>query len=269
MVVVVLLVFALVGGGVAVFTGSTTTVSSPPSTTTSPAARELLRSALQAAARVNSFHYVASSSLSGPNGGSSKTIGDAGPDSGRQVITSGTQKFTVLVIGTACYLKGNAPALVTNLNFSAADAATYSGQWISLAPSDAPYASVYAAVTAPQAIADNITVVPQNELPTTTLGGRRVLTVTGAIAPVKIPGQGATPTPKGTATVAVRAAAPHLPVRYTERGRANGQHSSATVSFNKWGESVDITTPLGATPWAQVGAGSGPVSPTPGGTFLT
>ncbi|HXQ60214.1 MAG TPA: hypothetical protein VN799_08940 [Acidimicrobiales bacterium] len=267
-VVVVIVVLALVGGGVAVFTGTNTTVSSPPGTAASPAARQLLQSALRAADAVGSFHYVASSSLSGPNGGSSRTIGDAGPDSGRQVITSGAQRFTVLVIGSACYLKGNAAALVANLDFSAADAATHAGQWISLARTDAPYASVYAAVTGPAAIADNVTVVPQSVLPTTTVGDRRVETVSGAIAPVTIPGQ-STPTPKGTATLAVRATAPHLPVRYTERGTLSRQQSSATVAFSQWGEPVHITAPVGAIAWAQVGAGSGPVSPTPGGTFLT
>ena len=212
---------------------------------------------------------MAASSLAGANGGSSRTVGDAGPDSGRQDITSGAQKFTVLVIGTACYLKGNASALVANLNFSTADAAAHAGQWISLARSDPPYATVYAAVTAPSAIADNITVVPQNLQPTATLGGRRVQIITGAIAPVSIPGQGATPTPKGTATLVVRAKSPHLPIRYTERGTLNHQKSAASVTFSDWGEPVNITTPLGAVPWAQVGAGSGPVSPTPGGTFLT
>jgi hypothetical protein len=267
-VVVIIVVLALAGGGVAVFTGSSNTVSSPPGTATLPAARQLLRSALRAAGHVGSFHYVASSSLSGPNGGSSRTIGDAGPDRGRQVITTGAQRFTVLVIGTACYLKGNAAALVSNLDFSSSDAATHAGQWISLAPADAPYATVYAAVTAPAAIADNITVVPQDLLPTTTVGGRTVQTVSGAIAPVNIPGQ-TTSTPKGTATLAVRASAPQLPVRYTERGTLNHQQSSATVSFSKWGESVHVTAPVGAIAWAQVGAGSGPVAPTPGGTFLT
>lgn len=268
-IVAIIVVLALVGGGVATFTGSGTTVSSPPSTVTSPAARQLLQAALQAAGRVDSFHYVASSSLSGKNGGSSRTVGDAGPNSGRQLITSGTQKFTVLVIGTACYLKGNASALVGNLDFSASDAATHAGQWISLARSDAPYATVYAAVTAPAAIADNVTIVPRNQLAPSTLDGRRVETVTGAIAPVKIPGTGATPTPKGTATLEVRASTPHLPVRYTERGTVSRQQSTATVSFTKWGEPVHFTAPAGAIPWAQVGAGSGPISPTPSGTFLT
>jgi hypothetical protein len=268
-VVVIIVVLALAGGGVAVVTESSTTVAPTPSTATSPAARDLLHSALQAAGKIDSFHYVASSSLAGPNGGSSRTVGDAGPDSGRQVITSGTQKFTVLVIGSACYLKGNASALVANLNFSASDAVTHASQWISLARTDTPYASVYAAVTAPAAINENITVVPQGQLPPTTVGGRRVQTVTGAIGAVKIPGEAPTATPKGTATLVVRATAPHLPVRYTEQGTLSGQRSSDTVSFSKWGEPVRITTPSGAIPWAQVGAGSGPVPPTPGGTFLT
>jgi hypothetical protein len=268
-IVVVIVVLALVGGGVAVFTESSSTVSPPAPGTSTSGARQLLQTALQAARHVNSFHYVASSSLSGSGGGSSRTVGDAGPDSGRQLITSGRQKFTVLVIGTACYMKGNAPALTANLDFSAAAATAHAGQWISLAKTDPPYASVYAAVTAPSAISDNVTIVPQNVLGTRTLGGRTVETVTGVIAPVTIPGEGPQPTAKGTATLAVRASAPHLPVRYTERGTLDHQKSTATVTFSGWGKSVTITAPVGAVPWAQVGAGSGPVSPTPGGTIVT
>jgi hypothetical protein len=269
-VIVVILVLALAaGGGVAVFSGSSTpTTPSNPSTPGSPAARQLLRSALQAAGRVNSFHYVSLSSLSGPQGGAQKTVGDAGPDSGRQVITAGGQKFTVEVIGTACYLKGNAAALTGNLGFSAPLAAAHAGQWISLAPTDGPYATVYAAVTAHSAIVDNITVIPHDELATTTVAGRRVQTVTGPIAPVTIAGQ-STPTPKGTATLAVRAAAPHLPVRYTERGTLNRQQSSSSVSFTGWGEAVHITAPTGAVPYASIGAGSGTVPTSPSGPILT
>ena len=137
---------------------------------------------------MDAFHYVAVSSLSGSQGGTQRTVGDAGPTSGRQVITAGKQKFTVIVIGKACYIKGNAAALSANLGLSATAATAHAGQWISLAVGDAPYASVYAAVTAASALTDNVTVEPETVIPTTTVDGRRVQTVSGPIAPITIGG---------------------------------------------------------------------------------
>jgi lipocalin len=266
-VIVPLAALALVLGivGAAVFSGSSTTASPPSTTPTSGAASQLLRSAVAAAGRVNAFHYVSTSTVSGPQGGTQKTIGDAGADSGRQVITAGKQKFTVLVVGTACYFKGNAAALVANLGLPTSLASAHAGQWISLARTDAPYASVYAAVTASSAISDNVTIVPQEQLPTTKVDGREVQTITGAIAPVRIAGQ--TEAPKGTASLAVRASAPHLPVRYTQQGTDDNARSETTVTFSRWGESVDITAPSGAVSYASLGSGSVPT--TPGGTVLT
>jgi hypothetical protein len=268
-VVIAIVVVALVAAitGVFVSGGSNSTTPTQKNTAISPAARQLLQSALSAAGQVNSFHYVATSTVSGPNGYTQKTIGDAGPDSGQQDITVGAQKFTVLVVGTACYLKGNAAALTTNLGLSSVAATAHTGQWISLARTDGPYASVYAAVTAPSALADNITITPENQLPPTKVDGRRVVTISGAIAKVHIAGQ--TIAPKGTAALAVRSAAPHLPVRYTENGTVNSQQTVSSFSFSHWGKAVHVTAPSGAVPYASLPTGSGSVPSSPTGTVLT
>jgi hypothetical protein len=271
-VIVVIVVVALVGAGIGVAlgggsNGTSTTTSSTPNAAAAGPARQLLRSALAAAGGINDFHYVASSTVSGGNGYSQKTVGDAGPSSGKQVITIGAQRFTVIVVGTACYLKGNASALVANLGLSSAQAAAHAGQWISLAKTDAPYASVYAAVTAPSAIADNITITATSVLAPTTVDGRQVQTVTGSIAPTRIAGQ--TIAPKGTASLAVRARSPHLPVRYVEAGTENHQKSVSTVTFSRWGEAVAVTAPTNAVAYSSLGVGSGSITTTPGGTVVT
>lgn len=266
LVLVVVVALILAGAGVAVFArGPSTTVSAPGSTTSSPAARQLLQSSLAAARRVDAFHYVAVSSLSGSSGSTQRTVGDAGPTSGRQVITAGKQKFTVIVIGKACYIKGNAAALSANLGFPAALATAHAGQWISLAAADAPYAAVYAAVTASSALTDNVTVQPETVIPTTTVDGHRVQTVSGAIAPITVGGQKVAP--KGTATLAVRASAPHLPVRYTERGTEDHGTTRSTVTFSRWGTRVPVSAPTGAVPYASLGVSTVPT--TPSGTVLT
>jgi hypothetical protein len=270
-VLVLIVVLALVGSGVAVavFTGSNTTTArpNPKSTATSPAASHALAAALAAARRAQSFHYVVTSSLTGPQASTQRTVGDAGPTSGRQVITDGKQRFTVLVVGTACFIEGNAAALTANLGLSSTDAAANAGKWISLARTDGPYASVYAAVTAPSAIADNITVVPQNLSAPTRLAGRRVQSVSGSIARVTIAGQSIAP--KGTAALAVRAGTNPLPVRYTERDAQNGGQGTTRLSFSRWGVPVTETAPSGAVAFATIAGPSGTVPSSPNGTFLT
>jgi hypothetical protein len=272
-VVAVVMVLALVGGGFAVFGGSTSTSTSTsaPTATTAPTAQgtssagQLLQAALAAARRSGSFHYVSVSSSTGPQGGTQRTVGDAGPDGGRQVITDGNQRFTVVVTGTSCYIEGNAAALTANLGLSATTAAAHAGRWISLAPADPPYAAVYAAVTASSALADNITMTARQERPVTTAGRRRIRTVVGVITPVHVAGQ--TIAIKGTATLAV-AVASHLPIRYAQRGTVDRQRTTSELTFSRWGERVTVTAPTGAVPYSSLPTGSG-VGPTTGSTVLT
>jgi hypothetical protein len=269
LVIVVVVVLALAAGiGALIAQQTNTTVSTVPGSSSSPAATQILRTALAAAKRVGTFHYVATSSVTGPQGYTQKTLGEAGVDSGRQVITLAAQRFVVLVVGSACYLKGNAAALMANLGLPSSTASAHVGQWISLTHADGPYASVYAAVTASSALADNITITPRHQLRDTRIGGRSVQVITGAIAP--LPGAGGqSQTPKGTATLAVRAGGSHLPVRYTERGSIAKQKSVSTVTFTGWGDTVNITAPSGAVAYSSLGVGSGSVPPTPTGTVLT
>jgi hypothetical protein len=269
LVIVVVAVLALAAGiGGLIADQTNTTVSTVPSSSSSPAASRILRTALAAAKRVGTFHYVATSSVTGPQGYTQKTLGEAGTDSGRQVITLGAQRFVVLVVGSACYLKGNAAALTANLGLPSSIASAHVGQWISLTRTDAPYASVYAAVTASSALADNITITPRDQLPDTRIDGRSVRIITGAIAP--LPGAGGqSQTPKGTATLAVRTGVSHLPVRYTERGTFDKQKSVSAVTFTGWGDAVNVTAPSGAVTYASLGVGSGSVPQTPTGTVLT
>lgn len=249
-----LVVGLLAGGGVALFAGSGSTTSVPASAPVSPAASTALRKALAAARSAGSFHYVSTSSGAT---GSATTVGDAGTTSGKQLISTsdsnGNASFEVLVVGSACYFEGDALAMEENLDVSTAVAQAHANQWISLSPSDAPYASVYAAVNVDEALADNITVKPQ-QLGSITTGGRTLQTVTGAIKPVTIAGQ--TQSIKGTATLEISPST-HLPVRYTERGTSSGQSTSFTITFSNYGETVSESAPPGAVSYASIGGASG------------
>jgi hypothetical protein len=170
----------------------------------------------------------------------------------------------VLVIGTACYFQGDANTMVSQLGLSAPAAATHAGQWISLAPSDGPYSSVFAAVTAPSALADNIAFKPQRDLGTVTIGSRQVQSIAGAMTNFSANGQ--TQRARGTAEFDAASSRPHVPVRYFEHGAINGQQADFTMIFNHWGERVDIVAPPGAQSFSSLGPGSrtGP----PGSTTL-
>ena len=255
-VAVALVVALLVGGGVAFLITS----GPGPIPLVSPAARSLLHSSLRAAERKGSFHYV---SRFTSQGATQTTVGDAGRSSGRQVITIGPHTFTVLVVGSACYFRGDARELVDQLGLPTATATAQDGQWIFLSPGDAPYQSVYAAVTAHSALADNIAFVPHRPLDPTTLSGRRVLGIAGPMTNVSVNGQ--TQKAKGSATFYV-AASDHVPVRYSEQGKLDNQQSAFTMTFSKWGEPVTVTAPQGAVSFASLGStGPGPSVTSPQG----
>jgi hypothetical protein len=239
-----------------------TTSSSPSSSTAvSPTAKRLLDVSLRAARRAGSFHYE---SKYASQGSIQHTVGDAGPDSGRQVITVGSHSFTVLVIGTACYFEGDAVSMATQLSVSPAVATAHAGQWVSLAPSDRPYSSVYAAVTASSALADNIAFKPQHDLGTSTLGNKAVQSIGGAMTNFSANGQ--TQRARGIAQFEVAVSKPHVPVRYSEHGTINGQRADFTMSFSQWGERVDVVAPSGAVSFSSLGS-ENPAGP-PGSTTL-
>jgi len=251
-VIVVVIAGLLVGGGIALFSGSGTT-STPTSAPASPAAKRLVTASLAAAQRVGTFSYVSRSTAKGY---AQVTVGDAGPTSGRQQITVNAHTFTVLVIGAACYFQGDAVSVTQQLGLPSSLASTYAGRWISLAPSDAPYGPVYAAVTAPTAIADNVVFRPKRETGITRFAGRRVIGVTGPMTNITVAGQ--TQVSKGTATLEVAAARPHLPARYTENGTIDNARTIFSMTFSHWGEPLSVTAPTGAVSFASIpNSGSG------------
>jgi hypothetical protein len=244
---IIVVVALIVGGGVAYLITS----GPGPVPRISPAAQRLLRSSLSAATRKGSFHYV---SRSESQGFTQTTVGDAGPNSGMQVITIGHDTFTVLVIGSACYFKGDTREMVQQLGLPVTTATAHNGAWISLAASDAPYASVYAAVTTQSALADNIDFTPHRRTGSAVRSGHKVIGMTGPLRNFKV--AGITQKAKGTAYLYVASGSPHLPVQYSERGTISGQRSTFTMTFDHWGESVNVTAPTGAISFASLSAGS-------------
>lgn len=226
------------------------------------AATALLHSVLGAANAARGFHYVSSSTQASTSSSLTQvTVGDAGASSGRQDITIDTSHFTVLVVGPTAYFKGDAVATSATLGLPAAAATRYAGQWISLASGDAPYQSVYAAVTTSSALHDSITLSPRREVSGTEYDGKDVIAIAGTLTPIS--GQPA----KGTATLYVTASRPHLPVGYVEKGTVGGGSSRSSISFtmhfSAWGD-VSESAPPSAIPFASLGPSSGGSTGPPG-----
>lgn len=233
------------------------------------AAAALLRSVLGAANAAGGFHYSSSSTQSSTSSSLTQvTIGDAGTSSGRQDITIGTSHFQVLVVGATAYFNGDAVATSATLGLPAVTATRYAGRWISLVSGDAPYQSVYAAVTTSSALHDNLSFSPRRQVAGARYGGRDAIAISGALAPVE--GQPA----RGNATLYVTATRPHLPLGYVERGTVGGGGSRTTVSltirFSAWGTQVPVGAPPGAVPFASLGPSSGGSNGgSTGPTFIT
>lgn len=230
---------------------------------TRAAAGRLLRSSLAAAGQAGSFHYVSTSTSASSTAPTvtQRTVGDAGSNGGTQAITLSGDTFSVVVLGTTAYFRGDGPAMALNLGIPATVAQTYAGKWISLVAGDGPYQSVQVAVTAASALQQNVTFTAHDELPASTMAGRRVIALRGPMAAVA--GQAA----HGTATLYVSASGRHLPVRYVERGTLGaGSGRSAldfSITFSAWGEPVSVSAPPGAIPFSSLGVqGSGPTGPT-------
>jgi hypothetical protein len=253
-----LAVLVLIGVGVTLIV-----TSGPSSSAAARTARLLVRAALKSTIDGGSFHYVSTFTSQGQT---QTTVGDAGVSSGKQVITIGSDSFSVLVIGTACYFQGDARQMVDQLGLPLSIATPHAGQWISLAPGDLPYQSVYAAVTTHSALDDNIAFAPHQESGTSTRAGYRVLGITGPMTSQFV--DGALQRAKGTASLYITASRPHLPVQYTEDGKIDKVASKLVMTFSRWGEAVSVTAPRAAVTYLSLGGGNG-TTPTTGPPVLT
>jgi len=256
--VLALVVLAGAAAGIVVLTTSGSTSSTPTVVAGPAAAERLVQASLAAAEAAGTFHYVSTSTT---NGVAQTTVGDAAPDRGRQVITIGAHTFTVLVVGTTAYFQGDAATLQSELSLDPLVAAAHAGQWISLAPSDGPYQSVYAAVTTKSALDDTVTIAAKAVLSDTTIGGTSVTPVRGPLTPID-----QTPI-TGTARFDVHSSRPHLPVRFSGSGSVNGQQAAVSVTFGHWGEPVTVDAPSGAVAYSTLQVGG--LNPGSGGVILT
>jgi hypothetical protein len=205
-------------------------------------ASQVLSSAIAAAKSSGSTHYVLTASSSGKT----ETIqGDSSVTEGDQKLSSGTSTIQVKVIGKAVYVEGNDGGLQNQIGFSATEAASNAGKWISIASTDAPYKSVVAAVT----LAKTLTQIkPTGHLTLTKPTTRSGLPVIGVRGPLP----GATKGVTGSVTLYVATQSPTLPIWFDAQATGTGTNEHDTGIFSRWGSPLHLVAPKTSVAYATV-----------------
>jgi hypothetical protein len=167
---------------------------------------------------------------------------DAAASGGRQVITTGTGRATILLIGGVGYVQADAGALQGFFHTSVQLATQAAGRWISLRPGDTLGASTYDDVTAGitlSSVAQELQFGGQlAKAAPATVAGQPVI---GVQAP--LPADDGLPGAKTVLYVTENSAV--RPVRYELVG---GGSTTNELSFSQWGERLVLTRPANAIP---------------------
>jgi hypothetical protein len=257
-VIVTLVVGAAIGYPVGLLTragpasqSNTTSPTSNAAGSSAISAGVLYRQALAATRAAVGFHYV-----SVPTGSpvSQRTAGDAGVNSGDQLITLrssyGSERFTLVLVSGVVYFQGNLPALEDQLGVAAVNAAAVAGKWVAVSSADGPYSVIQPGIT----IADQATcivLVPTSASRITTGGGRTATRILGTV-PAQLPC-----TEAGTGHLDV-ATDSHLPIAYVETTPGGAGAVSYTTTFSGWGAAPVATAPAGSVAWSTLGASRPP-----------
>lgn len=210
--------------------------------------------ALQAARHAGSFHYVERSN----SGGQSETIaGNAAAHGGTQLITTGSDQWHLLLVGTAVYFKGNASAMVDQLGAPAAVAQKDAQRWISVPSSTGSlYQGFEVGITASSNLSQfngssGVGFTP-TAVGSSTSGSTPTMVIHGGLG-------GATPSTTNQATLVVQASN-HLPMSLTGQASGSGQSETLHWTFSHWGEHVPLHAPASPIAYGSLGATPPPSS---------
>jgi hypothetical protein len=239
--IIAIVVFAAVFVPLAL-TGGHSSSQTPTTATANPAVRQadtLYQEALAAANAAAGYHYVASSTAAGAT---QTIVGDAGQKGGSQVLTLGTEQFSLRLVDDIVYFEGNTPALEDQLGVAAASAPGLDGTWISVSPGDGPYTQLEEGITVASSIQE-VVLDPTSTSPVMTSSG----------AATRISGTVSGDAGAGTGHLDVSPSS-HLPIDYATSSSGVGVTETDTTAFSDWGTAPSVTVPAGATAWAGLGA---------------
>lgn len=220
--------------------GSPTAV--PGTTAGAAEARALYQQAVASTRASPGFHYVAVTA-----GGEAQTIvGDAGQSGGSQAITFdsnyGAEQFTLLLVGTTVYFKGNVPAIEDQLGASAASATSVEGKWVSVVRGNGPYTVLQPGITAGSQATLTLPLTPESSARVTDAGGVTATRISGIV-----PATNNLPAGTGSLDIAPRT---DLPIIFTSTISGGTVVLTFTTTFSAWGTAPSVTAPAGAIAWS-------------------
>jgi hypothetical protein len=211
-----------------------------------PSPGQILLGTMAAAERTAGFHYAGTWRTSGW----SQTItGDALPSSGTQRVSEGGAQYSVSFADGVVYFDGNAAALQDELELPRSTAERYAGTWISLQPSDGPYASLAQSVTSVTTLSQ-VLIDPSRATDGRSADGHPVQRLSGRI-------------PLGSARLDVTPGS-NLPATYSARGSDGGRPWQSELSFSRWNQPLVASVPTRSRPFASLpgaAANGGPGQP--------
>ena len=212
--------------------GSTKTSATPTPNAAAQQAAHVYQQALAAANSSAGYHYVA---VSSGDGQSQTIVGDAGQQGGRQVLTFGTEQFTLVLIGSTVYFEGNTPALEDQLGVPASSAAGLTSTWISVSPGDGPYTQLEEGITVDSSMQEIV-------LDPTSLA--QVTTSTGVVTRIS----GTLPADQGGGTAHLDVSpTTDLPIAYASSSTVDGVTATDTTTFSSWGTAPTVSAPASPT----------------------
>ena len=204
---------------------------------------DIVSAATAAAHASGSAHYV----LTATSAGETQTIeGDVSKSTARQTITQGSHHIEVMLVSNVAYVSGDSGGLSTAMGLKSSVADKYAGKWIAVHSSDSLYASITAAVTLDNILAD---LVPSGTLSLTaprTEHGQQVIGVHGGLpGPAQ---SGVT----GSTTLFVATNHPTLPISVSGSATMGKQHVTDTGSFTNWGVLLHLAVPAASVAFASL-----------------
>jgi hypothetical protein len=236
----VLALCAAVGSVVAQSLAPAASATSRSSPTESP--RQILSSAMASGFRKGSVRVTVHFYTGNTTG---EVVQDSARQSAKQTVAIGKERISIVLSGGTAYFAGNSQGLIKYFGFSAPTAATLSGRWISISPSDTGFGSVTAGLTLTSALAE--------VRPTGSITGGKRKTVDRQPT-MSVSGTGSANEPRTTLFVAAKGRP--LPVEAVSSSASGETQSGEIVTFSHWGERVLVPTPSNAVPISTLSFGS-------------
>ena len=204
----------------------------------------LISKSQNAVQSAGSVHFVDITQI----GKTDKTItGDIGPTAAQEVLTeSGVPTLQVRFVSNTVYLLTTSTSVLQfTLQLAPAAAQVQTNKWISLTPSDKPYATITQSlsITSALSIYYPTSTTTAKIGATRTVRGIKVVPITGTSSPQKN---------VSAETTVFIAAATSLPAAGALSAKTNSTTESKQGVFRSWGVPVSVEAPAGSTPYSSL-----------------